>query len=132
MARRSGALVIADEASLGLGFAAPTLHWSELLLRDASYREEAFEDAAPGHIVQTKAPDSFCFRASPYVARVVPKSRAPRVGCTMRTLSHNLALLAPRSSAAVSWLRKASSAQDGGKAETPTGGTSASDVRKRP
>ncbi|WP_349368964.1 hypothetical protein [Salinarimonas sp.] len=109
-------LVIADEASLGLGFAAPTLHWSELLLRDASYREEAFEDAAAGHIVQTKAPDSFCFRASPYVARVVPKSRAPRVGCTMRTLSHNLALLAPRSSAAVSWLRKASSAQDGGKA----------------
>lgn len=105
-------LVIADEASLGLGFAASPPHWSERLLRDASFQEEVFEDEAAGHVVRTKAPDTFCFRASPYVARVVPKARAPMVGCTMRTLSHNLALLAPRSSAEVSWLREAGSAQD--------------------
>jgi hypothetical protein len=40
---------------------------------------------------------------SPDVGVVLPKSRTPNVGCTLRTLSHNLALLPPETSVAARW-----------------------------
>jgi hypothetical protein len=45
--------------------------------------------------------------ASPDVVCVLPKSRTPALGCTMRSLSHNLALLPPRGLARAHWLGSA-------------------------
>jgi len=102
-------LVIADEACVDLGFAYSPPHWLEDFLRDASFDPSNVDEVAratSNHVTRRNAADTFCLHASPFVARVVPKSRTPRVGCTMRTISHNLALLAPRSSAEVAWLRQ--------------------------
>jgi hypothetical protein len=43
--------------------------------------------------------------ADPDIVCVLPKSRTPTVGCTLRSLSHNLALLPPRGLARAYWLQ---------------------------
>lgn len=49
--------------------------------------------------------DSITMRLSRDFAAVQPKSRTPQVGCTLRTISHNLALLPPQSKVSATWQR---------------------------
>lgn len=42
--------------------------------------------------------------AAPDIACILPKSRTPALGCTLRSLSHNLSLLPPRGLARACWL----------------------------
>ncbi|GGK50427.1 hypothetical protein GCM10011322_41850 [Salinarimonas ramus] len=124
-------LVISDEACIDLGFSSVgEPHWLEALLRQPAFKDEAWEDAegdsngsseeqaeadlkvSSRHALRAATMDTFCVYASPYVARVVPKARVPGVGCTMRTLSHNLALLEPRDAAAINWLRQPGAARE--------------------
>ncbi|MBY0339187.1 MAG: hypothetical protein K2X11_21415 [Acetobacteraceae bacterium] len=114
-------LVIADEAAVHTGFVGAGGGW--LNPAEAANRrinEQALAQLPPEQAVFRRpwdawprggASDTFpvCELWSPdhlnvgdtlstarsYVARVLPKSRTPAVGCTMRSLSHNLALLPP-------------------------------------
>ncbi|WP_163452249.1 hypothetical protein, partial [Escherichia coli] len=54
-----------------------------------------YRDETAWHL-SASAPTSFAPMLNPKLARVLPKSRTPAVGCTTRTLSHNLALVPPQ------------------------------------
>jgi hypothetical protein len=49
-------------------------------------------------------PWSLCRQVPPSAACVQPKTRTPQTGCTLRSLSHNLALLPPYGEVATAWL----------------------------
>lgn len=97
-------LMMADEAAQDLGFgydpralgADPT-NALELLL-DVSVFLPATE--------RREAADSLysCSFANQNMVGVLPKSRTPVVGCTLRSLSHNLALVPPGGEVRVRWL----------------------------
>lgn len=90
-------LIIADEASEGVGF----------------FPEDNSEDGAPAPLIPVVALNNFFFPTGrrkvsrapprhpstlgwyldPQVICVLPKTRTPNVGCTIRSLSHHLALL---------------------------------------
>ncbi|GGF79445.1 hypothetical protein GCM10007301_44350 [Azorhizobium oxalatiphilum] len=88
-------MCIADEAAQGLGFKRSASQLSLL----ADLIERLFMSKI-GH---TKQPFS-CSEANPDLVCVLPKSRTPSVGATLRSLSHNLALLPPRGLARAYWL----------------------------
>ncbi len=82
-------LVIADEASQDLGYQLDNetlAHPIEEILREAWFVEPRTEKISEWHEIATKALPNFASVASYHVARVVPKSRTPVVGNTMRTL----------------------------------------------
>lgn len=97
-------LMIADEAAASFGF----FHPKDSLLLDRIFDDllAADGDAVPGgasglqdvtvrrYTIATACPDVAC---------VLPKSRTASVGCTLRSLSHNLALLPPRGLARANW-----------------------------
>ena len=95
-------LVISDEACEGLGYLDGS--WIERPFRDAA-NEENIEGAYPGHIQPPFQDGSMTLLADESVVCVMPKSRTATIGCTMRTLSHNLALLPPPHKASSFWLR---------------------------
>lgn len=49
-------------------------------------------------------PKSICWRVPPSYCCVQPKTNTPSVGCTLRSLSHHLALLPPEGIVETSWL----------------------------
>lgn len=49
-------------------------------------------------------PNSLCERVPPNKATVLPKSLTPSVGCTVRSMSHHLALLPPSSVIETEWV----------------------------
>jgi hypothetical protein len=49
-------------------------------------------------------PTSLCVAVPPDRAVVLPKSLTPSVGCTIRSLSHHVALLPPRTTIAPEWI----------------------------
>jgi len=51
-----------------------------------------------------KLPHSICMAVPPEEACVQPKTRTPQVGVTLRTMSHNLALLPPHGTFATTWI----------------------------
>jgi hypothetical protein len=86
-------LCIADEAAKDMGFDFGRPKSAQATLIEFVMRERIRR----GHKVYTIAgadKDHVC---------VLPKSRTPKVGCTMRSLSHNLALLPPRGLARAYW-----------------------------
>lgn len=89
-------MCVADEAARRLGFEPP------------AGKAASFQSALIASVVTTKiVDDSAIFTistAEPDLACVLPKSRTPTVGCTLRSLSHNLALLPPRGLARAYWL----------------------------
>lgn len=97
-------LMIADSAAASFGFFHPG---------DRTLLDKLFDDilAADGDVPAAGAPDLLDVRrrrytistACPDVACVLPKSRTASVGCTLRSLSHNLALLPPRGLARATW-----------------------------
>lgn len=102
-----GLLVIADEAACDVGFLADEALQQKsppLLTLAVEYRIlSAMKNLADGegrgaYTLSDAAPDVAC---------VLPKSRTPSLGCTVRSLSHNLALLPPRGLARARWLAPA-------------------------
>jgi hypothetical protein len=98
-------LAIADAASLGVGFAPAT--------PDASSKPTVFPTivleallglAARKRPVLPYVPSSLCIMVPNTKACVQPKTNTPLVGCTLRSLSHNLAFLPPINVVATSWL----------------------------
>ncbi|WP_316857858.1 hypothetical protein [uncultured Cohaesibacter sp.] len=92
-------LMISDEASLDIGFNQEN-PFSRIVLN--AY---LFEDAIRSKTFRRiqHAPKSLS-TASEDILCVQPKSRTPAVGCTLRSLSHHLALLPPRGSVKARWI----------------------------
>lgn len=98
-------LIVADEASRDLGFAGD--HPFEKMLQGI-YTPAVYEvtpDPAY-HVVHLSQVTTFAPKLNTMLARVVPKSRTPGVGCTMRALSHNLALVPPEGIVDMRWYRE--------------------------
>jgi hypothetical protein len=102
-------LAIADEAASGFGFGSNT--WDRLPLARLVFLEiyalENFANSARGEDVQTPRlpylPNSLCIAVPRSEACVQPKTRTPQVGCTLRSLTHNLALLPPVGEVSTQW-----------------------------
>lgn len=88
-------MCIADEAASGLGFNGS----------DGPYSLQArLISLAHGFVTKgNRAVFSFS-AADPDSACILPKSRTPAMGCTLRSLTHNLALLPPRGIARALWV----------------------------
>lgn len=91
-------MMIADEASRDIGFDID--HPFALPMR-SGYAAEETSDGFDG--IQ-RAPFSLSTAADDIVC-VQPKSRTPTVGCTLRSLSHHLALLPPRGQVRARWVQ---------------------------
>jgi hypothetical protein len=94
-------LSIADQACSGVGFAvAPqgTMTFAGLLAREFVGFLRGRTDFLPF------LPDSLCRSISPTEVCVLPKTRTPQVGCSLRSYSHNLALLPPVGECRPSWI----------------------------
>lgn len=114
-------LIAADEASSGIGFAVPLFDsdgrhgpavngWLPKLLSDwYGYQVNVAPEMKEKAIKRGSLPPVRIngFRTltamSPDVGAVLPKTRTPATGCTLRSLSHNLALLPPRGIARGVW-----------------------------
>jgi len=100
-------LAIADEASVGVGFA------DRERKRLIAYKvfQALKAEAVLGEKRLPHVPHSLCIYVSPNEACVQPKTRTPQIGCTLRSLSHNLALLPPVGEVKTTW-RYGTSAED--------------------
>jgi hypothetical protein len=89
-------LAVADQASEGMGFGtlgrrSAGLNPFQRLIVDEHYNFiTAGTTQALPHLFS-----SLCVMVSPDIACVQPKTNTPTVGCTLRSLSHHLALLPP-------------------------------------
>jgi hypothetical protein len=96
-------LAVADEASLGVGW------WpredKKELTKFALRASVSFLDVDADEGAKLRyAPHSLCERVPPWAATVLPKSLTPSVGCTVRAMSHHLALLPPTSVVESEWV----------------------------
>lgn len=106
-------LIIADRAFDDLGFKEVHYNWFYRFSGYATYGDPdetnpAIDSTAAingdvKHVRYCNLADTVCILVDPYVIRVLPKSRTPAVGCTMRALTENLALLPPRGSVNMHW-----------------------------
>lgn len=92
-------LMISDEASADAGFSQENV-FSKII--QEAYIDEDIVSGEKFRRIQN-APKSIS-TASEDVVCVQPKSRTPSVGCTMRSLSHHLALLPPRGTVRARWI----------------------------
>ncbi|PVM92164.1 hypothetical protein DDF62_03155 [Caulobacter radicis] len=103
-----GLLAIADEASLGVGFETGV---TNAHARQAeAYMRQRINNGYRIYTLSNADRDQVC---------VLPKSRTPKVGCTLRSLTHNLALLPSRGLARAYWSPAPPSAYDEGEAMAP-------------
>lgn len=102
-------LMVADQASAGLGFGEAR----DPSNQEGSWISELWRELMPpkdpaeidGSLQHARSRGIWSYsKADPDVVCVLPKVRTSPVGCTMRSLSHNLALLPPRGVARVWWL----------------------------
>ena len=94
-------LAIADEASAGVGFSDPgslTSPFARFLLD----QHAALLKGQP--LALRYIPQSICSMVPPAEVCVQPKTNTPEVGCTVRSLTHHLALLPSAGLVATSWL----------------------------
>lgn len=111
-------LVIADEASVDVGYQPLTggpdgaRRWANFLTSRHLHRKTAIKLIVPlepsgegdvSHRSRHVSLDSVCGFADREVVRVLPKSRTATQGCTLRTFSHNLALLPAHGRANAYW-----------------------------
>ena len=91
-------MAIADAACAGIGFA------SEAPTPVTVFAFEAYLSRLNGESALLPfLPHSLCASVSPEIACVQPKTRTPQIGCTLRALSHNLALLPPLGDVKTHW-----------------------------
>lgn len=92
---------IADEASIGVGWDVTDEEVGERMF--ASIAMDCMAHAERESTMMLNLPTSLCCTVPPDRAIVMPKSNTASVGCTIRSLSHYLALLPPKSILDVSW-----------------------------
>lgn len=93
-----GLFAIADEASINIGFAGGNPFYAPVL---SSYQQQGLSASSLSRL--PVSPTSIS-TANVNIVCVLPKSRTPSVGCTLRSLSHNLALLPPRGVVRTRWI----------------------------
>ncbi len=86
-------LAIADEAARDLGFEQEAEKSAQAAMSEVAMRDSIRRDRKV-YTVSNANTDQVC---------VLPKSRTPKVGCTLRSLSHNLSLLPSRGLARAYW-----------------------------
>lgn len=104
-------LVVADLAAEGLARPLPQDEESENVMRDLLKAKNKPERDGEAELViagsalkrRHRHPASMTTRIDTDVACVLPKSRVAQVGCTLRSLSANLALLPPRAAVRCQW-----------------------------
>jgi hypothetical protein len=97
-------LAIADEACAGVGF--PPNANGALTIATFVYQEylTAYKASRGGRSgTLPHLPHSLALAVPPSRACVMPKGLTPEVGCTLRSTSHNLALLPPLGQVAAEW-----------------------------
>ena len=113
-------LVVSDLASEGLARPLPLSEESANVMRDLlkaknkpEKKEEALLTIAGSALKRRhRHPASMTALIDTDVACVLPKSRIAQVGCTLRSLSANLALLPPRASVRCQWAEPVSPPRD--------------------
>ncbi|MGF1462465.1 MAG: hypothetical protein ACFB2Z_04765 [Maricaulaceae bacterium] len=88
--------IIADEASRGIGFMPvddAKLDWIR------SFQEKQYE----GYNSRSIFYNRFTIKSDPEFGAVLPKTRTPQVGCTLRALSHHVAIIPPEGQIGVKW-----------------------------
>lgn len=97
-------IAVADEACSGVGFAYLGLQrvahtvFREYRTWRANWLSESGDRPSLPYI-----PHSLCREVPPHEACVQPKTRTPQIGCTMRSLTHNLSLLPPIGEVKTHW-----------------------------
>ncbi|MBO9111757.1 MULTISPECIES: hypothetical protein [Rhizobium/Agrobacterium group] len=86
-------LAIADEAARDLGFEQGSEKSAQAAMAEVAMRDSIQRDKKV-YTVSNASNDQVC---------VLPKSRTPKVGCTLRSLTHNLSLLPSRGLARAFW-----------------------------
>lgn len=109
-------LVIADEACSGIGFLPESADASVGAAQYAFYKDYGAwskkSSANPDHMggeFLPYMPVSLCIHVPPGLLCVQPKTTTPAVGCTLRSLTHNLALLPSVGNVRTSWLNTSDS-----------------------
>lgn len=92
-------MAISDAASIGLGFSTRDSPFPLLYRIEHIVRQRKMDSYLLPYV-----PISLCIMVSPDEACVQPKTITPDVGCSLRSLSHNLALLPSRNIVTTSWL----------------------------
>lgn len=96
-------MIAADSACQGLGFAEHHSFRSE----DDVFSNGTFIDLYQHRLIQEgQRPPASLSNVSADLHCVLPKSRTPNVGATLRSLSHHLALLPPEGIAAARWINR--------------------------
>ena len=93
-------MAIADESSLGIGFTSSSNPFPLLV----KYCHKRLAEKKMVSEYLPYLPVSLCMMVPPNEACVQPKTITPQVGCTLRSLSHNLALLPAYNIVSTSWL----------------------------
>jgi len=91
-------MAVADAACAGIGFE-PDHPTPTSVLAFEAYLQKVDHKSSPLPFL----PHSLCSHVSPDIACVQPKTRTPQIGCTLRSLSHNLALLPPIGEVKTHW-----------------------------
>ena len=92
-------LAVADEASAGVGWMKKETTRMTLRASVSFLDLNAKKGATLPYV-----PYSLCERVPPSAATVLPKSLTPSVGCTVRAMSHHLALLPPATVVESEWV----------------------------
>ncbi|BCF89097.1 hypothetical protein [Paraburkholderia largidicola] len=97
-------LMVADEASVNIGWVPRDAEeWTPFAERTAaSFLSNV--SGLPDSKALPHVPMSICDRVPPDRATVLPKALTPAVGCTVRSMSHHLALLPPNTVLASEWV----------------------------
>jgi hypothetical protein len=100
-------LAIADEASAGVGFSPkPDRYFATCVYKQhlVLLEHEVAKKPGKAKLELPHLPVSICKMISDVQLCVQPKTNTPQVGCTLRSLTHHLALLPAKGTVASSWL----------------------------
>jgi hypothetical protein len=104
-------LATADEASAGVGWISRAKRTKITERASLSFLSQLGPAAA--HVRLRHVPTSLCEMVPPSKATVLPKALTPSVGCTVRAMSHHLALLPPETVVRSEWVLPDNGIQDG-------------------
>lgn len=93
---------VADETCAGMGWDVNEAEWHTRWFASAAMGSMGDPDWIP--MLLRHLPTSFCSTVPPDRAIVFPKSLTPSVGCTIRSLSHYVALLPPKTVLMPEWI----------------------------
>lgn len=105
-------ITIADEASVGIGFISEEqkeFSFADYLFNQHLRQQDVIKKGRRRFKLNPRfdlpnLPLTLCWMVPPSEVCVQPKARTPQVGCTLRSLTHHLALLPPAGEIVTSWL----------------------------